>query len=272
MRKFFHSLLVCMLVASPSHALMFGTVRFPDLNAPRQISGLQRLFAVENNTQEAGARVVTWSDSSGNARNYTAGSGTTARPTYTANIFNGRPGMRFDGTANTMTGGSNNDLVNTAAWTLVAAANRDAFPGTSNYFGQLFNIKTDSASFNVAISLADLSTYNRQVVTGYGGAVIMGAVNPMPATTNVYLTFDFNGGARATVGNYSLNSNAAAQTLSSTTSWGVSNANILGSFNSASAFYKGYIGNWFYYNKTLSTAEKRIVNVYMQRLYNQGVF
>lgn len=262
-----------MLVASPSHARLTGAVRFPDLTAPKSVSGLQRLFAAENNVQEASARVVTWTDTSGNSRNYTAGTGTTARPTYTLNIFNGRPGMRFDGTANTMTGGSNADLVSTAAWTQVYVANRDAFPGTASYFGQLFNIKTNSASFSVATSLADMSTYNKQLVFGYGGAAIMGAANPMPVAANAYISGDFNGGAMGTTANYTLNANGASQTVTNTTvAWSAVNNNVLGSFNVASAFYKGYIGEWFYYNKQLSTAEKRTINIYMQRKYNQGVF
>lgn len=253
--------------------LMFQAVANPDLGAPKKISGIQRWMNAENTTQESGGRVITFTDLSGNSRNYTAASASTARPTYTTNVFNGRPALTFDGTANILDGGTNKDLVNTAAYTAIVVFQRDAFPGTASYFEQILNLRTDSASFSANLILLDLyvAYSSKQVMVGFGGSTLMGVASATTAGTNYIAYNEYIGGTKTTVGNFNLALNSSSQTLTATTNWTVQDVNKIGAYNnggSPSGFFKGKIAEVVIYNKNLSTAEKTSLRIYFQRKYN----
>lgn len=246
----------------------------PDLNAPKRISGLQRLLESTNVTMEAGSRVVTAIDRSGNARNYTQTTGVAGRPTQTASIMNGRPGIRFDGTDDFLSGGTNKDLVNTAAYTGFIVFQRDAYPGSANYYEQILNIRTDSASFSVNLILLDsYAAYSsKEVMVGFGGAAIIGAAGVTTAGVNTILIWDYNTGVKGTASSHTLFANNASQTLTATTTWTVQDVNEIGRYpgGGGSGYAKIYLMETGYYNKQLSATEKRILQIYLQRKYNKN--
>jgi hypothetical protein len=70
---------------------------------PSLISTALWLDAADASTiTQSGGAVSQWSDKSGNSRNATAA--TTARPTLTENLYNGKSALVFNGTSNTLTG------------------------------------------------------------------------------------------------------------------------------------------------------------------------
>ncbi len=68
--------------------------------APSDLANLALWLKADALALNDGDLVDTWTDSSGNSRSATAA--TTARPTYKANIVNGKPVLRFDGTSDYM--------------------------------------------------------------------------------------------------------------------------------------------------------------------------
>lgn len=78
---------------------------------PKQLgSSLLAWYKADSISQSDGTAVSSWSDSSGNGRTLTQGTGS-AQPTFKTNIINGRPVVRYDG-GDTLTTGT--QYINTA--------------------------------------------------------------------------------------------------------------------------------------------------------------
>lgn len=80
----------------------------PGVIAPDAVSGLAAWFKADALALADAAAVSSWTDSSGNARHATQGTGS-KQPTYRTNVVNSKPVVRFDGT---------DDVLETTGFTL----------------------------------------------------------------------------------------------------------------------------------------------------------
>lgn len=96
-----------------------------------------RLRADLGITTETGGRVITWVDQKSVLNNFTAVSASSARPTQITNNINGRPIIRFDGTANKLlTTSALSALITSTAFTIYGVLRQNsavANSGTGQY-------------------------------------------------------------------------------------------------------------------------------------------
>lgn len=86
--------------------------------SPKQIAGLQLWLKADSLALNDGDPVGTWADQSGNGRDFTQATAS-LKPTYKANILNGKPVVRFDGVDDLLTAAAAVMTV-TSDWSLVA--------------------------------------------------------------------------------------------------------------------------------------------------------
>lgn len=258
---------------------MFKAVSNTNPFSATTVSGLQRWYSPEtaNFTVESGNRITQWNDTSGNARNATATTGTTARPTLTANAIGNRNSVTFDGVTNYLDGGTHQDLVSasgatgTAAYTIAVVWSRAAFPGTANYYEQLLNLRTTFASKSIVFVLTNLFASYRESNVGVAGAAAL--LSSSTNLTNVgqgYTTYtSFNGVNEGTGGGYVLQQNALTSTLTTTASWTVADVNQYGRYPNAggSGYFNGKISEILIYNRLLGQTDRQTVRTYLQRKY-----
>ena len=257
-------------------SLLFQAIN-GQIQTPNAISGLQRWYFASPSTitVESTNRVITLIDQSGNGRNATAATGSTARPTFNSNQISGQGALAFDGVANYLDGGTNADLVNTAAYTWIVVFSRAAYPGTTNFYEQILNLKTDlGTTFSVNFILTDMySAYGKETLVGYGSSSIdIVGVNTSTTANQYYFAYsDYNGSGRGSAVNYSYALNNSSQTTSIAPNlWTPASANQYGRYpgGGGSGYFKGNIAEIIVYNKQLSASEKQLIKTYIHSKYN----
>ena len=236
------------------------------LTSPLVISGCRLwLDAADASSITNSPRPTQWNDKSGNAFHVTAAAASTARPTYSTAVQNGRNAMSFDGSANVMGVDSKAVLSSLAAWTIFAAVKT-----SSNNTAQ--TIISLGTTFIVGNTLAQLVTLVTSGFRRIGGrrldadsfAVAAGSTQ----TSTSWCQWCGIGNYTATTATLFVNGtqdaiNSSCLSAGSTTSDQTS-LHIGAGVDNGSAFWNGYIGEIIIYGSALSTSDRIRVQNYLK--------
>ena len=216
---------------------------------PTYMSNLQVWYDASQITgKTSGNTISTWSDSSGNNRNVTQATPAN-QPTFQANVLNTYPVVRFNGSSNTMTSAATAiDLTSGGSMFLVTRIN-NTNPmgifyyngGTNGSFmdwymggGQARWEKGDTSPSNIASIYGNLSTNQFALLSGLDN--------------KLYINGAFQGQSSAS-SYYSLSTNAIT----------------LGNYG---GYYSGDLAEIVIYNKVLSSADRQVVEKYLNQKYS----
>lgn len=199
-----------------------------------------------------GGNITTWADASGNSNNGTATGLLGVRPTYQANIINGKPVVRFYGSSQTYFTFPNFASGFTAGEVFIVVKTTSD-PGASN--GGLWHFSSDAG--NTHYCYADGMIYDN-----FGTDSRKNTVNPTPslASWNIY---NVSSGA----GNWTsrLNGTVIYVTGSNTVAFGTSPK--LGESVGGGTDLTGDVAEFILYNSVLDTTTRASVVSYLQGKY-----
>ena len=207
---------------------------------PKQISGL----ALWMDSQAYNASTGTWSDKSGNARDFSQGT-VGNRPIVSAVTQNGRAILEFDGSNDQLIHSSN--FLQTANSTMFAAFRRLA----GNYGGVIASANNSDSSPGILVETS------RGAIRGFNNAALAGlnavdVFNITSGTVTAGAVVLFTNGTQ-------ISTSAASGALDTS---GTTTA--IGSYRTTAANYlNGYIGEIIVYTRVLTALERRTVEGYL---------
>lgn len=212
--------------------------------------------SISDASADNGKSVTTWNDISPNKNNAVASVG----PTYTSNVLNGLPVLRFGGLVTHCMAFNGADLVNSNYAIFIVEQRRAA--GQQQFFGGS-DIATDS-SLNLGYN-ADTSLTLSQVNNNYT-SVIAGYLSPTPRIHS----YQFNS---ATGKNYYLNGTALALTSGGTNFVATNGLSIfnnvafanaaIGCYTGSNNYFNGDIAEVIIFNKILNDTQRKDVEQYL---------
>lgn len=258
--------------------LLAGTTGFSaqkalaQLAAPAAIGGLKLWLAAGGITGLAdGATVATWPDRSGNGFNATQATEAN-KPLYKVNIINGRPVVRFDGTNDTMalTGGALDIVRNVSGATIFAVVKSTGAAQNGRVVFFANNVAaTSRLSLHQSVAPNWEAIY-RRLDADAADTLTDGAANTSPhvlslvrdyaaATATLYV----DGGSGTT--------DATANTAGSTSDTASANAQIGASSAAGGNPFPGDIAEVIIYNRALTTAERKSIELMLGNKYGIAV-
>lgn len=245
--------------------------------SPNQISNLVLwLDASSPTTINAGSpvdgdQVSSWTDKSTNAVSYTqATSG--KQPLYKTNIVNGKSAMLFANASGQLLKEAATTLISTGTgFTSFFVAKLTAFSQPYMY-GYCFKQATSavSPSFGYSSNAAYKDAFFGCDTGGITWKVFRGTTLSNPTTTWNYVEVNYNGSGATTIGNFNMNFDTAAATLTSASSNDGATSNVIGSgfqLGTDTYSWNGYIAEWIVYNKLISAGERTNMQAYFLSKY-----
>jgi hypothetical protein len=236
--------------------------------APTQISGLVADWDVRALSLNDDDAISSLTDTYGG---YHATGTTTQRPTYKANILNGKPVARFNGTANGLVTSAIN-LSGTSAITLFVVGN-SATSGADHVFVEMssnYNSQADSFLFYRASTNQYVWTHIGNVA-GADTFLTTDGTAPRKLTTTPRVlcgVYDKSQAAAAEVTGYRGHMQFGTRTGASNNTNNYGNrALYIGARNQASLFLNGDIARILLYSRALTEAERWLVNTYLGRTF-----
>ena len=207
---------------------------------PKQISGL----ALWLDSQAYNASTGTWSDKSGNARDFSQGT-VGNRPIVSAVTQNGRAILEFDGSNDQLIHSSN--FLQVASCTLFAAFRRLGGP-----FGGVI-----SSAGNADRSPCIVTDGSVAYIRGFANASV--SISPAINSFNITSGTVTDGASVIFTNGTQIDSDAESGTLDTSQS-----TTSIGTFRQAAAnFLNGYIGEIIVYTRVLTALERRTVEGYL---------
>ena len=172
---------------------------------------------------ESGTRCTQVTDKSGNGNNATASSGSAQRPTYSASLFNGQPGLTFDAsTPNYMNWGTNVIFNTGTAVNILHVVKFNGFVGGAQY-SLLLAGRAQTNPYQFVQTFYYQTTVYRPFTFGFtdGGATGVMGVTASPALTSFRaLTTTYGGSSPSSASSFTMSVDNTTQTVVATgTPW-----------------------------------------------------
>lgn len=240
--------------------------------APDDVAGLLFWFKADSGVTQAGGLVSQWDVQPGCVVSTNGTAAGATRPTYTAGVLNGKPGITFPA-GTEITFGSDLLFDPAAGFTLVFVAQNSNPGGT--YYNGFMKIRATvggrcfSGIFSNDPSYASVN-FGYIPRAGFAAAVIKSTGDFTTSPNSMVMTYD--GVSPTSASSWGVDKNAVAQTTSSGgTSQADTTLNGLGDWAAGGLPFLGTIFEVFAYNTKLSAGDLTEVNNYVQSAARWGV-
>jgi len=233
--------------------------------SPASISNLVLwLDGNDSNTINSGSPVnndpvSTWKDKSPSSRNATQ-STPAQQPTFKTSVINGKNALSFaGGTPGNYLALSSYFMVHNQAFDFFFLINPSSVTGEHFYYNDLTNSGTPPA-FSLVSSA--LKFYN-------GNAWATGSYTTTQSINTTYLIeFNYNGSGDTTTTNFATNKNGSSISRTSVANGNGSPSTTAIGGDILDPGFAGYIGEVIFYSKLLSSAERTLLQNYLQAKWN----